>query len=222
MKRSVARPSSRSPTCSAMCRKWRRSLDVGGARSAQAARASALSRAMTASRVSPKVTRSRKPRKAVRIASRRRRSWGCTGRDEPPGCRLRECGHLPASSPMRCRNWARAGRTSRWAVPVPARKRSAAAAYQGSVAVDLAGEVRHEEEVEVGEVVGQVLAGEDQVGGQLAVGRRGQALAPRPGHRRRPWTGRPSRYRRSAARSPGHRAGPCRGGSARIRGRGGS
>ena len=43
--------------------------------------------------------------------------------------------------------------------------------------VDGPGEVRHEEEIEVGEVVRQVLAGEDQVGGQLPVGRHGEPWA---------------------------------------------
>jgi hypothetical protein len=80
----------------------------------------------------------------------------------PPGWMASVCGQRPARKPISLRKLARAGSTS-----------AAAVAAQGSEAlrggrrhaggVGRAGEIGHEEQVEVGQVVGQVFGGLDQM-----------------------------------------------------------
>ena len=134
----------------------------------------------------------------------------------PPGCSPSVWGQCPATSPMICRKAARAGMNSRCAGPPMARKRDACL-IPGLARINALRKIRHEEHVEVGQVIGHVLGRQDQVLEVRAVFGRGQPL--RLGQRvaRRRGIAKPSKCRKCAGRKPAHRPAPCQAGFARTR-----
>jgi hypothetical protein len=166
----VPRPRRHRSRSSAIARKRRRSPFSPSAD--HAARADRLSSSANSSSRPPNVVASRKPRNSRRMRWRRNISELCSGRVEPPGCTARVCGHLPASSPIACMKRARAGSTSFGALPTVEREALHRAGVPAPTLVVVAREVRHEEKVEMRQVVGQVFRRQCQVGGQAAVARR--------------------------------------------------
>ena len=199
--------------------------ESGGSRLARAPRRPSMHRARLRCRAQPSAPAhrrtgvvSRNRRKETTVASRRACSLA---RRWPASCRRAAARAYAASarraSPSMCRNAARAGRISRVAVPLIALKRASAASIPWLGPHTRPGEIRHEEQIEMRQMVGGIL-------GRHASGSAPARHCPasrRPAPRRARWPppsiATPSRSRRCAAYRPERRAGPCRSGSARSR-----